>query len=276
MTLFNLAVYSQAVQAMEGHASQRQEKLQVELHQATEQHMAWQDLSHFLERGWPLHILSLLQDKGTLLQGLHTSTDESTTLLTDIRRVATAQAEVVRRRYPGLLEDACKRARLVIDPESRHPRYSFDGRFFYLDVDDRQGIARLRDNEGPLDKLPADIDAVIQAIQREHNRVFGRPFDGAKFLTKLRQQYAAILQKSGERDGTSVPIRAITSRLGKNEKGFRTDEFLIDLTRLVERGPLDHNGRRLDLQQTKDTNQGMLLHGAAGGGYIGFVVFRKV
>ncbi len=97
-----------------------------------------------------------------------------------------------------------------------------------------------------------------------------------KVLSKLRHQYLAIVRRDKESDGASIPIRNLTSRLGKNEKGFRTDEFLIDLSRLVESDHLEIDGRRLDLQQTKDAHQGMLLHGAAGRGYIGFITFRKV
>ena len=72
-----------------------------------------------------------------------------------------------------------------------------------------------------------------------------------------------------------MPIRRITHRLGKNEKGFHTDEFLVDLSRLAEEGPLQVDDVKVDLQQTKDTTQGMLLHGVASSGYVGFIVFRK-
>jgi hypothetical protein len=39
-----------------------------------------------------------------------------------------------------------------------------------------------------------------------------------------------------QRDGASIPIRMITRRLGKNVRGFRTDEFLVDLSRLADQG----------------------------------------
>src|SRR5262249_14103360 len=135
--------------------------------------------------------------------------------------------------------------------------------------------ARLSNHEGRLAEIPADIAAVVEAIQQEQKRVFGRAFNGAKFLKLLRAQYKAVVTKEKQTDGASVPIRQITRRLGKNAKGFRTDEFLVDLSRLAEQGPFEIDGRRLDLQQTKDTSQGMLLHGAAARGYVGFVVFKE-
>ena len=83
-----------------------------------------------------------------------------------------------------------------------------------------------------------------------------------------------IIKKINRDDGSSVPIRKITRRL-KNVKGFRTDEFLVDLSWLASEGPFEIEGRRLDLQQTKDTEQGMLLHNAEERGYVGFIVFKE-
>src|SRR5262249_18391972 len=152
---------------------------------------------------------------------------------------------------------ACRAANLPLDSDSRHPRYSLEHKFFQIEIDDQRRIARLsnREREGRLAELPADVGAVVDAIQREHTRVFGRSFDGKKFLKQLRTQYLAILKKEKLSEGASVPIRHITRRLGKNIRGFRPDEFLVDLSRLVERGPTQVDGWQLDLQQTKDTNQ---------------------
>lgn len=196
--------------------------------------------------------------------------------LEEVRREARKRADDPVRRFPAYLEEPCRAAALPLDRASRHPRYSFEGGFFQLNVDERSGQARLSDHEGRLAELPSDPDAIAEVVKREHARVFGRTFDGAKFLAKLRNQYLAIVKKDGQSDGLVVPIRRITQWLGKNEKRFRTDEFLVDLSRLVVNGPIEIGGWRLDLQQTKDTDQGMLLHGAAGSGYVGFVVFRKV
>jgi len=148
--------------------------------------------------------------------------------------------------------------------------------FFRLEIDESKRLAKLSNYEGRLAEISADIEAVVEVILREHERIFGRPYDGNKFLKQLRMQYKAVIKKESLKDGESVPIRHITRRLGKNKKGFRTDEFLIDLSRLTVKGPFDIDNRKLDLQQTKDTNQGMLLFGAEKRGYIGFIKFREV
>jgi hypothetical protein len=91
----------------------------------------------------------------------------------------------------------------------------------------------------------------------------------------LRYYYKAIIDKEGKPDGSSVEIRHITSRMGKNIRGFRTDEFNVDLSNLAKKGPFEIDGRKLDLQQTKNTSSGMLLYGAAERGYIGFILFKE-
>jgi len=91
----------------------------------------------------------------------------------------------------------------------------------------------------------------------------------------LRKHYLAILKKKKQADGDPVPLRHIARRMADNERHFRRDEFLIDLSRLVVNGPAEVDGMRFDLQQTKDTEQGMLLYGPAGRGMVNLLIFRK-
>lgn len=266
----------QTIAELSTEANRKVKSLQAEADAIARVQKIWADLYSFLHKEWPLHVLDLMDRETTLLKKLRAENHPAIPTLEEIYQAAKDQAATVRRRFPAYLEEACNANNLSIDHESRHPRYSFERGFFKLEVDDRGGMARLSDHEGQLGEFPADIGAIIEIVQREHHRIFGRPFEGDKFLKKLRRQYLAVVKKVGQTDGASVPIRHITHRLGKNEKGFRTDEFLIDLSRLVEKGPIEIDGRRLDLQQTKDTNQGMLLLGAAGRGYIGFVIFKEV
>ena len=237
----------------------------------------WDNLVKYLDKHWPIHILHLLERESVLLGRIRTTANENaTSVISALSQNAQKNAAVLKRRFPDTLYQACQEDGLTIHRESRHPRYYFEDKFFTLEINDQRLLARLSDYEGRLDEFPADIGAIIETIQRERRRLFGRQFDGKQFLKKLRKEYLAVLKKEEQEDGASVPIRHITRRLGKNEKGFRSDEFLVDLSRLVTAGPLEITGRRLELQQTKDTHQGMLLHGHATHGYVGFVLFRKV
>ncbi len=257
-------------------ATEKANKLKAEAKEADRVKKVLADIDSLLNKGWYLHILELMDKETSLLKKMRTEDHPAIPSLEEIYKIAKEQVDTLKRRFPAYLEKACTTSDLSIDRTSSHPRYTFEGRFFQLDVDDKKGIARLSNYEGKLDEFPADIGAVIDAVQREHKRIFGRTFDGKKFLSKLRSQYLAVVKKEKVSDGDSIPIRHITRRLGKNQKRFRTDEFLVDLSRLVEKGPTEIKGRKLDLQQTRDTNQGMLLLGAAGRGYIGFILFKEV
>ena len=236
----------------------------------------WGELVKFTTKGWTIHFLALIEKESPRLKNMRAESHPAIPMIEEAFRIAKEESDRIILHYASLIEEACRSAGLSIDSDSRHPRYTFDSKFFLLEIDERKQSARLSDNEGRLAELPADIEAVIELIRREHKRVFDRPYDGMKFLRQLRTYYLAALKKENLRDGASIPIRRITQRLGKNVKGFRTDEFLLDLSRLAENGPLEIRGRRLDLQQTRDTNQGILLHGAAGRGYIGFIMFKEV
>ncbi len=251
-------------------ATERARAHKIEAERAEKAEQTWRQLLRYVNQGWYLHVLELFKTEAATINA-----GEGDQIANEILAIAKEQSATVLRRFPSFLEGTCSEAGLIIDRNSKHPNYKFDEGFFQVQVDDRNGVARLSDCETELAEFPSDPGAIVQAVQKEHERIFSRDFDGAKFLKMLRHHYSEIIKKLGKKDGEAIPIRNITSRLGKNQKGFRTDEFVIDLSKLVERGPSEIDGFRFDLQQTKNTNQGMLLHGIAGGGYVGFITFRK-
>lgn len=251
------------------------EHLKVASDQASQAEAFWVDLERFLVQGWAMHFLSLAEREAPRLKALKAADPSAVSAIEQATQLAREQSERELRRYPALLEHACATAGLHLDGNSRHPKYGLEGGFFLLEIDETKRVARLSDHEGRLAELPADVPAVVDALQREYKRVLGRPFSGPKVLKRLRGQYKAVLKRDQLSDGDSVPIRHITKRLGKNIKGFRTDEFLVDLSRLAREGPFEIDGRRLDLQHTKDINQGMLLLGSTSSGYVGFIVFKE-
>jgi len=259
-----------------GFARVNKKNITIQLEEAAKIEKAWEDFLLYTSRKWFMHTLDLLDKQKLTFQKLAATYPGIAPILEKARVTAKSGADDEIRRFPAYLEESFREANLPLDSDSRHPRYTIERKFFLLEIDEKKLIARLSDNEGRLSEIPADIGAIVETVQREYRRIFGRPFKGIEFLRLIRGQYLAIIKKEKQIDGTSIPIRRITTRLGKNLKGFRTDEFLADLSRLIEQGPFEIDGRRLDLQQTKDTNQGMLLHTTSGRGYIGFVVFKEV
>ena len=256
-------------------ARARAEQLHREWQAADDVNVFWQTLTGYIAKRWVCHIQDYLEQQKERLQRWRTDGHAGIVTIESLYREAKAAADKAMLSFPSDLEQACMKSKLPIDRTSREPHYTFQDGFLELDIDTGKRLAHVKDREAKLAVIPADVGAVVELIATEHRRLFKRPFDGERFLRKLRTHYLAVAKKEGLKDGEVMPIRRITHRLGKNEKGFHTDEFLVDLSRLAEEGPLQVDDVKLDLQQTKDTNQGMLLHGVASRGYIGFIMFRK-
>lgn len=275
MNTFPESLIEQAKESAE-QAAKKAVELKAEAEKAEQINQLLAAMFLYIGKGWIFHILYLKQQQAPLLKTMTSEHHPAMAVLEGIHHLASLQAAKFRPvHFPKSLADACNDAGLPIDKESRHPTYLFDNNFFKLTINESKKTARLSNYEAKaLWEIPADIGAIVAGIQREHQRLFGRKFDGAAFLKMLRAQYLALLKQEKKKDRESVPIRDITRRLGKNKEKFRTDEFLIDLSRLVKDGPTEIDGRYLELQQTKDENRGMLLYGKDGRGYVGFVVFK--
>lgn len=258
-------------------ADQKAKELKAAADEAVYIHKVLEKITSFLNQGWLLHVLALIDKEAQLLQKMRADNHPAISSLEEIYQTTKERAEEFKSyRFPAYLEEACCTANLSLDKNSRHPHYKFKNGFFQLDIDEYKKTARLSNTETRLCEIPADIGAIVDVVKREYQRLFERSFDAKKFLKKLRTQYLALLKTEKLADGSSIPIRNITRRLGKNEKGFRTDEFLIDLSRLVEQDAIEIDGRKLELQQTKFAEQGMLLHSASARGYVGFILFKKI
>ena len=274
-TVFSGDAFRADLEEFTHEARKRAEQLQSASQAADGVRIFWDTLAGYITKGWVCHIQDHLDKERGRLSQWRIEGHPAIATLERLYREAKSAADKGMVAFPGDLERACKESSLPIDRTSREPNYTFQNGFLKLNVDTAKHRAHLEDREAKLATVPADIGAVVEVVRAEYQRLFGRPFDGEKFLRKLRSNYQAVLKKESLGDGEALPIRRITHRLGKNEKGFHTDEFLIDLSRLAEAGPLEIDGMKLDLQQTKDINQGMLLHGVASQGYIGFIMFRK-
>lgn len=273
-------IYSESSKQTIGNAAQiaaiYADKQKKEAELAAKKQKIWENLNLYINKGWHFHILHILTKEKTFFDQVKSEDAGIRQTLESVQITAQQSTEEVKKRFPLLIENSFRNSKVSLDKDSRHPRYSFQNGFFKLEIDEFKGTSRLSDTEGSLGEIPSDIDAIVESINKEYHRVFERPFDGKKFFKNLRKNYLAVTKTEKVPDGEGVPIRKITTRFSKNEKGFRTDEFVVDLTRLVEEGLSEGEGLRLELQQTRDTNKGMLLYGSMNRGYIGFITFRKM
>lgn len=264
-----------AVQQLAEAARKETAALKDKFTEAAESQKAWELMLTYLDRDWHLHFLRQVDQVAPRLRRMRDESHPAIPAIEAAYKQAKEQASVLLRRFPAVLADAFQAAGLVFDPDSRHPRYTLRDRFLSLEIDDQARMARLSTTEGRIAEMPADVDALVQRVRDELKRLFDRRFNGKSVHRAIRKQYLAIAKRLKQPDGSSVPIRQITQRMSKNAKGFRRDEFLVDLAQLLKEGPLEVDGYRLDLQQTRNTNDGVLLPGEAGRGYVGFIVFQK-
>lgn len=229
-------------------------------------------LSTYMDSGWWLHAIKLIEDHGDKLPALSFISIDHTKQRV-LHEYALEMSKQEQRRFPKLFEEACQRANIPLD-DSPHPRYTCDDHFIKITIDEGKRTAKIENHESELLTLPMDIAAIVQELKEIRKRLFEREFDAADFIEKLFQDYRAVMAAEKLKDGEAVRIRSITKRRGKNIKGFRVDEFSVDLSRLLQHGTTTtKSGYRLRLEQTKNTNQGMLLPG--GHGYIGFIRFER-
>lgn len=267
---------AETIQQAAATAQARATHLKSEADSASKESAIWQDLLSYQRKSWWFHIRDLFEREADFFRRLRESQIPVITQLEVLYREAKAHTDDLIHQLPRDIERMAQQHKLPLDvTQSRHPKYLFREGFLTLEIDDAKRMARLRDYEEKLADTPPDIEAIAQVLQSHDRRLFGRPFDGAKFLARLRRTYLDIIKKNKQSDGDPVPLRHIARRLSKNDKAFRRDEFLIDLSKLAVEGPPEIGGFRFEFQQTKDTEQGFLLFGRAGRGMVNLLIFKK-
>ena len=238
-----------------------------------------QELARARDAGWLLHIKAACDREKEFLKSLR---EEGHAAIPVIERLFLGAKEESARAIddlPSVLEKLTKQQQLSLDyARSRHPNYYFgDDGLIEVRISDQRAMARVATREGKLTDIPVDAAAIVERVKQEVSRLFEREFKGDVFLSHLRDAYLSAAKAHGAKDGEPVPIRAVFTSMSTGSKGkkpYKADEFLVDLSRLLAQGPGEISGRHFELQQTKDTNEGMLLLGAAGRGMVNLLIFK--
>ena len=238
------------------------------------------DLLTFRNRTLPLHVKALCEKEKDFLKALREKHHPAIPAIEEAYREMNARSGNAIREIPGDLEKLAKTEGLTLDfSRSRHPRYCFEsGGLIEVDVQDKKLEAKVSTREGFLAKIPADAAAIIEIVKQEKKRLFDRPFAGSRFLADLRSAYSLAIKAKKAVDGDPIPLREVfdlMTRKISSRKGYKSDEFLVDLSTLVLEGPGETKGYRFELQQTKDTKEGMLLLGEAGRGMVNLLIFKQ-
>ena len=238
----------------------------------------YKDLRSRYRYKWPLHVIDWFARNRTLVNEIDSiGRGRLPSALAVILLEATEEADELRKRYSFLMDKTAEWSSFKPDSTSRHPIYRFQNGFFTVTVAEPAYTARIEDLAGVLaDRMPADPSAIIGFLQQENARIFGRPFDATAFLERLLKNYTALTDKDPElKDGEPVPIRRIMGRLRDSEKAFHNDEFLVDLTKLLDSHVSDIDGRTMMLEQTKEIERGLYVFPKYGNGYVGFLRFTR-
>lgn len=261
--------------------SEAVDRLSQELGAAKKLAALLQQLKAYRDKGWPLHIKALCEKEKGLLADLRKQEHPAITLIEELYRDSKERAGRAIDQLPRDIEKLAKQAGLLIDStQSRHPKYFFlqDG-FVEVRIDDKKQTASLGNRESKGTPIPADAAAIIEAVGDERRRLFERSMPGDKFLAAVYKAYRQLLKKEGLKAGDPAPLRQIYACMTDDRKDpkaprYQADEFLIDMSTLAEHGPGEIEGLGFTLQQTKDTDEGILLIGPAGRGMVSLIRFH--
>jgi len=233
----------------------------------------WQRMRDAVRAGHHAAIMHLFRREASLFSSLRSHSDPSVPFLEELYRSSEQAAREGARHFPSSFPSACAAQNIQIDTTSRHPRYTVK-EFIEITVDDRALEATIVPRDGQSLTLPLDVDPIVERLRSETHRLFEEMRDTKRLLAGLRKAYRAVLREEKKKAGEELPLRRVANRLSKNWAHFKYDEFNIDLARIVREGTTTVDKDRLHLNHTRDTRQGILLHGLERSGYFGFISFK--
>lgn len=216
----------------------------------------------------PSQALRALRANARVVEAMRSREQSAGELMRDME---SSLAEIVNENFRALLTafpGAAKAAGLLIDPTSKHPKYSLEAQLLTVEFDKARLEGRVTTPGGRRVATSIDVDIVVKHLLGEKERLLNRPFSpdvyGAQLLEMFRGA-AASADSSGP-DG-AVPILALLERSGTN-KDFRTDEFLVDLSKFVRS---ETSGVRVRLDHTRDSSRGVQLWQLEDRGFYGYI-----
>lgn len=256
-------------------ARQQEDAARSQFEQAKRAREFWDELEDEVSAEHAAQVVFLLNKAEGYLSQLKVSGDPLGPVLDDIQKEAEERARAAAATFGRQFPEAVREAGMEIDSTSRQPRYTFKRGFIRIEVDERHLTANLAPRDGEEIVMGMDVGPLVERLKSEMARIFDRPLNQNAFLKSLYTAYTATLRVERRNEGEEVPLRRVTNRLAKNLNRFAADEFNVDLARLIKSGSLVIENQRLHLNHTRNLRQGMLLHELEGGGYVGFISFKK-
>ena len=267
------------VELKERECRRAEQAAEEQLHRASRAREFWEHLqSELLSEHYAQVVLMIEEESSSLVTHQTSGTSPMMELIGEVCMFSRSKADETTKDFVREFPAAARNTGLELDESSRHPMYTFKQGFIRVEVEDRALAATVRPRDGKPNRIGMDVDAVVELVASEISRIFGRKFDETdqeNFLKRLHTAYQAVIKYEKRQYGDELPLRRVTNRLSKNQKTFSADEFNVNLAELLRSGQPEFNGHRLHVSQTRNTSQGMLLHGFEQGGYVGFISFKE-
>lgn len=210
----------------------------------------------------PAAVCDLLTRQADVLRQREDRDGDLVGTLRDLYRQCSERATAAAKDSVRQFSAAAEAAGLEFDSSSRHPRYSLYDHAIDVELDERGLKATIAVRQGERSRMPLDIVPLVRRIKEEHDRLFAREWAPQAFLASLKKAYKPLSKKREK-----VPLRDLAAAMSKPKKP-RLDEFSVDLGRLL-RDPIVENGStKVSVDQTRDTKNGLLLHGLQHSGYV--------
>lgn len=254
---------------MEAGPAEAREQIQAEINKATRRWQGWRRAYQALVAEYALAEPdpAILQYQLERLQGLGKALPQHQAELN-------AQAAEIKQRYQqralryeGVLREQCQAAGYRVS--GRAPELIVDG-LIKVQLDTNKNQARVNGKR----ITPMAIARVVEAIASEEERLWGRTFEAATFLSRLRTVYAKV----SDQGSGPMTARAVFDALAADDKDYTYDMFAADLAKLADsRVTRAADGSRLALGPSRDTRQAVWvphMH-RDDGRYVGLIEFKS-
>ena len=269
----DLRVLPQLLERKAAEARSKRREFAAALEEAQRAEEVWKRLLEAQGEGRSAEVVRIFRKESAVFARLRDKDDEAVPQLEALYRESEEEAKNTARRFATLFPNACDAAGIELDLSSRHPKYSIR-EFIQTVVDEPNLEAQVTPRDAKPAAIPLDVDPLVAHLQAEVRRLFETKRDPKRFLRGLRKSYKAVLREEKKSPGDELPLRRVANRLSKNWVRFRYDEFNVDLGNAVRSGETSIDKDRLHLNHTRDTRQGMLLHGLERSGYVGYISFK--
>lgn len=209
----------------------------------------------------PAAVCDLLTKQGEVLRRREDRDPQLVSSLRDLYRQCSERALASAKDSVRLFTAAAETAGLQFDSSSRHPRYSLYDHALEVELDERGLKATLSVRQGEKIRMPLDVAPLVRRLKEEHDRLFARDWRPEVFLSSLKKAYKPLAKK-----GDKVLLRDLAASMSKPKKP-RLDEFSVDLGRLLRDPVVEDGPTKVSVDQTRDTKNGLLLHGLQQSGY---------